>query len=308
MIQYNATDTIVIIGAGNVGKALLNNLIAKRIFKEIHVTRADKQKLTQYVADSKESAYFNGVSIHGFESMNDIPPHATCIVAASAEFDYAEIAQKNGVNLRESILQYEAPVIRSIAEGFACRDNEYEGHVFMITNPTETMSGVFHTYSGIPAERIHPFGAMLDSVRAEMAYMDRHADEMSIEVTVIGEHGPSGFIAPELSTISDAEAEELTRESHRRGADIAAELGYATGVSGVLIQYLEQLQRGWCERIYIPFGTYHLDMFIEVPARLQDGNVELRINDLENDSLERLKASVDKVKALHEKASDMLSR
>jgi len=300
-MYYQATDKIAIIGAGNVARALLNNLIGEKIFKEIFLLRGDKGKLEQFVADSQDAAHLQGITIHGCDGIGGIPGDATCIVTASAEFDYSKIARQYGKNLREAIIKYEAPLIKDIAKEFAARENPYEGHIFMITNPTGAMSGILHKYSGLAAEKIHPFGAMLDTIRAETA------SSRDLKALFIGEHGPSGFVVPELSGIDNDEAETLTRDTHQRGAGIAAGLGYSTGVSGVLMWYLKQLQSGNSERRYIPFGTWYDNTFIEIPATIEDGLIQSATNRLTNASLEKLKASVAKVKRLDDIASKLLS-
>ena len=185
---------ITIIGAGNVGATIANDLMIQGIAQEILLIDVNKKKAIGEALDIYQGASFCSPAI---VRSGDYPDAAgsdivviTCGLARKPGMSRLDLAQVNVNILKDvaaSITQY-AP------------DAKY----VIVANPVDIMTYVFHKVSGIPESRIIGSGTILDTSRLQSALARRFCiNPINVHAHVYGEHGDSSFVPWSLATIAN---------------------------------------------------------------------------------------------------------
>ncbi len=164
-------EKATIVGFGNTGYSMAKAMTAKAQeygIREIHVYNRDSEQspsgLTKSQARVCELRGLRGernpVTIIRHESYETLPNNGIHIIAAKEGYSYKNISKKF---IREQTVPYDAKLIRKIAQAYAKKD--FNGQVFMVSNPVGPFSNLFQEYSNIDPEKIMQFGAVLDRNR-----------------------------------------------------------------------------------------------------------------------------------------------
>ena len=181
----------VIIGAGNVGKAIFHDLQHVNLIREITLVARNRAQAEAEVLDARDAAVLretNGPKLYsgGYEAVRG----ADLII-------YAAGSSK----LKEDRMEMLRDNCRIAQEVFAevCRYNT-DAIVLCVTNPLDVITMKIRQVTGLPARKVIGSGTLLESARlvrfvAELLELS----DRSIHISVVGEHGASAV--PLLSSV-----------------------------------------------------------------------------------------------------------
>ena len=185
---------ISVIGAGNVGATIANDLMMQGIASEIVLVDINKKKAVGEALDVYQGAPFYSPAI---VRPGDYPDAAgsdivviTCGVARKPGMSRLDLAQIN-VNILKDVA---ANVVK------AAPDAVY----VIVSNPVDVLTYVFTKISGIPEHRIIGSGTILDTSRLQSELAKRFCiSPKNVHAHVYGEHGDSSFVPWSLAHIAN---------------------------------------------------------------------------------------------------------
>jgi L-lactate dehydrogenase len=185
---------ISVIGAGNVGATVANDLLIQGVASEIVLVDINKMKAEGEALDVYQGAPFNSPAI---VRPGDYPDVAgsdivviTCGVARKPGMTRLDLAQTN-VNILKDVT---ANVVNFAPDAV----------YVIVSNPVDILTYVFTKISGIPEHRIIGSGTILDTSRlqSELAKCF-HISPKNVHAHVYGEHGDSSFVPWSLAHIAN---------------------------------------------------------------------------------------------------------
>ena len=185
---------ITVIGAGNVGATIANDLMIQGIASEIVLIDVNKQKAFGEALDIYQGAPFCSPAI---VRSGDYPAAAgsdivviTSGLPRKAGQSRLDLAQAN-VNIMKDI----APQIVKYAP---------TAIYIIVSNPVDILTYVFHKVSGIPEGHIIGSGTILDTSRLQSTLAKRfRISPKNVHAHVYGEHGDSSFVPWSLVHIAN---------------------------------------------------------------------------------------------------------
>ena len=185
---------ITVIGAGNVGATIANDLMIQGIASEIVLIDVNKQKAFGEALDIYQGAPFCSPAI---VRSGDYPAAegSDIVVITSglprkAGQSRLDLAQAN-VNIMKDI----APQIVKYAPNAI---------YIIVSNPVDILTYVFHKVSGIPEGHIIGSGTILDTSRLQSTLAKRfRISPKNVHAHVYGEHGDSSFVPWSLVHIAN---------------------------------------------------------------------------------------------------------
>ena len=195
---------ISVIGAGNVGATIANDLMMQGIASEIILVDINKKKAVGEALDVYQGAPFYSPAI---VRPGDYPDAAgsdivviTCGVARKPGMSRLDLAQTN-VNILKDVA---ANVVK------AAPDAVY----VIVSNPVDVLTYVFTKISGIPEHRIIGSGTILDTSRLQSELAKRFCiSPKNVHAHVYGEHGDSSFVPWSLAHIANNHIDEYKDRS-----------------------------------------------------------------------------------------------
>lgn len=189
---------VTVIGAGNVGSAIANNLVTMGIASEIVLLDINRQKAYGEALDIYQGISFNSPAIvrsgdYSASSGSDI------VIITSGT------ARKPGQS-RLDLAKTNVAVLKSIASEIVhyAQDAIY----IIVSNPVDILTYVFHKISGIPETRIIGSGTVLDTARLQSELAKRlQISPKNVHAHVYGEHGDSSFVPWSLATVANMKIE-----------------------------------------------------------------------------------------------------
>jgi len=185
---------ITIIGAGNVGATIANDLMIQGIANEIVLVDINEKK-----------AYGEAMDIY------QAVPYCSPAIVRSGDYSAAVdsdiviitsgIARKPGMT-RLDLAQTNVNILKQIAPQIvAVAPN---AKYIIVSNPVDVLTYVFTKISGLPENQILGSGTTLDTSRLQAALAKRfHISPKNVHAHVYGEHGDSSFVPWSLAHIAN---------------------------------------------------------------------------------------------------------
>lgn len=185
---------ITIIGAGNVGGAIANDIMIQGLAREIVL-----------IDINKERAYGEAMDVY-----QGVP---FCSPATVRSGDYSAAAGSDIVIITSGLARKPGQTRLELAQtnvNILCEITPQivqfapDAIYIMVSNPVDIMTYVFHKISGIPAHRIIGTGTVLDTSRLQSELARRFCiSPKNVHAHVYGEHGDSSFVPWSRATIAN---------------------------------------------------------------------------------------------------------
>jgi len=185
---------ISVIGAGNVGATIANDLMIQGLASEIVVVDVNKNKAYGEALDIYQGAPFHSPAIvrsgDYCETENSDIVVITCGVARKPGMTRLDLAQTN-VNIIKDVA---ASVVQHAPHAI----------YIIVSNPVDILTYVFTKISGLPENQIIGSGTILDTSRLQSALAKRfYISPRNVHAHVYGEHGDSSFVPWSLAHIAN---------------------------------------------------------------------------------------------------------
>lgn len=188
---------VVIVGASNVGSAVLTKLLDFQLASEIALIDINKDKCIGEALDASDmTSCLHSTNIYVHEGdYSDCKDASTIIITAGPSIKPGEtpdrlILAKTNCKIMSSIMN---EIVKYTKEAI----------IIMITNPLDVATYHVSAKFDYPREKIIGTGTMLETYRLRRCLADRyHIDPKNIHGYVLGEHGNSAF--PAWSTVNIA--------------------------------------------------------------------------------------------------------
>lgn len=185
---------ITVIGAGNVGATIANDLMIQGIASEIVLIDINRPKAFGEALDIYQGVPYCAPAI---VRSGDYPAAAdsdivviTSGVPRKAGQSRLELAQVN-VNIMKDIASKIVPVAPNAL-------------YVIVSNPVDVLTYVFHKISGVPESHIIGSGTILDTSRLQSTLAKRFCiSPKNVHAHVYGEHGDSSFVPWSLVHIAN---------------------------------------------------------------------------------------------------------
>lgn len=182
-----------IIGCGYVGSATAFALMMSRLFSELVLIDANRDKAEGEAMDISHGVPFAGQMRIYAGDYHDLADAAVVIVTAGAN-------QKPG-ETRIDLVHKNVEIFKSIIPRISERD--FKGILLIVSNPVDILTYAAAKMSGLPEHRVIGSGTVLDTARLKYALGQRlGVDSRSVHAFVIGEHGDSEIVAWSCANVS----------------------------------------------------------------------------------------------------------
>ena len=198
---------ISVIGAGNVGATIANDLMIQGVASEIVLVDVNKKKAFGEALDIYQGAPFHSPAIvrsgeYSAVAGSDIVV-ITCGIARKPGMTRLDLAQTN-VNIIKDVAKQVVPV---------APDAIY----VIVSNPVDILTYVFTKISGLPEHQIIGSGTILDTSRLQSELAKRfYISPKNIHGHVYGEHGDSSFVPWSLVHIANNHIDSYKESSPDR--------------------------------------------------------------------------------------------
>ncbi|MBQ9458174.1 MAG: L-lactate dehydrogenase [Bacilli bacterium] len=182
-----------IIGCGFVGSASAFALMDKKLFSELVLIDANREKAEGEAMDlSHGLPYLYPMKVYagGYEDLKDA---AVIVITAGA-------SQKPG-ETRLDLIHKNVGIMKSIIGEI--KKVGVEGILLIVANPVDILTHVALKESGLPTNRVFGSGTVLDTARFKYLLSERlNVDARNVHAVVIGEHGDSELCVWSVANIS----------------------------------------------------------------------------------------------------------
>lgn len=303
---------IVIVGASNVGSAVLTKLLDFQLASEIALIDLNENKCKGEALDANDATS----CIHSLNIRTYYGDYSDCkdadliIITAGPSIKPGEKADR--LILSKTNCKIMSSVMSEITK------YTKDALILMITNPLDVATYHVSTQFDYPREKIIGTGTMLETFRLRRIIADRyHIDPKNIHGYVLGEHGNSAFTAWSTVNVAGLGLEHVDEYFHfndkldkkaieqalvNRAYDIINLKGYTnTGIAMVAARFTKSFM--YNEHTILPMsavleGEYGLsDVALSIPRMIcADGIVRSFAPHLPKEELDLLYASAESVK------------
>ena len=185
---------ISVIGAGNVGATIANDLMIMGIASEIVLIDVNKKKAIGEALDVYQGAPFCSPAIVRPGDYPDAAGSDIVIITCG-------MARKPGMT-RLDLAQINVNILKDVAS----KVTQYAPNAIyvIVSNPVDVLTYVFHKISGIPENQIIGSGTILDTSRLQSTLAKRfYISPKNVHAHVYGEHGDSQFVPWSLVHIAN---------------------------------------------------------------------------------------------------------
>lgn len=185
---------ISVIGAGNVGATIANDLMIQGIASEILLIDVNGKKAMGEALDVYQGAPFHSPAIvrpgEYVEAVESDIVIITCGMPRKPGMTRLDLAQNN-VNILKDVAKNIVPIAP-------------EAIYIIVSNPVDVLTYVFTKISGLPEHQIIGSGTILDTSRLQAELARRfHISPKNVHAHVYGEHGDSSFVPWSLVHIAN---------------------------------------------------------------------------------------------------------
>lgn len=310
---------VVIIGAGNVGVSTAFCLVNQGLCDEIALIDLNEEKVVGEVLDLTHCIeYMNRNMKIKAGSYQDCRDANIIVITASAPMPKDK-------NDRLIMLNSSKNIMRSIISNIM--ENEFDGHIIVVSNPVDIMSYYAYKLSGLPANQIIGSGCTLDTARLKYHIAKRiEVDPRSVNALVIGEHGDSEMIPWSTVTIGGKDIYSVVRDNEDRiGKDPYEEIKQATiqggweifnrkgntsyGIAASTVGIIKTIL--YNENKILPVSTLlegeygEHDLYISVPTIMdRTGAKEIVELNMNEEEAKEFKASCDHLRSFYPQLED----
>lgn len=209
------TSKVVIIGIGNVGKALAHQLVIQQSCDELVLIDRAVDKVWAEVTDLNHSLGYADSRMKVYQG-----DYSTChdadIVVLSVSAPY-----KEGMT-RLDMLDSATSIMKSIVP--EVMESGFKGIFVVITNPVDVMTYLVHQLSQLPAKRVIGTGTSLDSARLRFYLAElMGVDPRSVSALCMGEHGDTQMIPWSQVSVGSKKFYEILEDNPQRLENIKVE-------------------------------------------------------------------------------------
>ncbi len=198
---------ISVIGAGNVGATIANDLMIEGIASEIVLIDINEKKAKGEALDVYQGAPFNAPTIVRPGDYEDAEGSdivvITCGMARKPGMTRLDLAQTN-VNILKDVIKNVVPLVP-------------KGIYIIVSNPVDILTYAFTKLSGLPENQVIGSGTILDTSRLQAELAKRFfVSPKNVHAHVYGEHGDSSFVPWSLAHIANNHIDEYQNASPDR--------------------------------------------------------------------------------------------
>jgi len=198
---------ISVIGAGNVGATVANDLMIQGVASEIVLVDVNKKKAFGEALDIYQGAPFHSPAIVRSGDYHSIVGSdivvITCGIARKPGMSRLDLAQTN-VNIIKDVAANAVPFAPCAV-------------YVIVSNPVDILTYVFTKVSGLPENQIIGSGTILDTSRLQSELAKRfHISPKNVHAHVYGEHGDSSFVPWSLVHIANNHVDAYKESSPDR--------------------------------------------------------------------------------------------
>ena len=198
---------ISVIGAGNVGATVANDLMIQGVASEIVLIDVNKKKATGEALDIYQGAPFHSPAIVRAGDYPSIKGSDIVVITCG-------MARKPGMT-RLDLAQTNVNILKDVAAN-AVKHAPNAIYV-IVSNPVDILTYVFHKVSGLPENQIIGSGTILDTSRLQSELARRfHISPKNVHAHVYGEHGDSSFVPWSLVHIANNHVDAYKESSPDR--------------------------------------------------------------------------------------------
>ena len=195
---------ISVIGAGNVGATVANDLMVQGVASEIVLIDVNRKKAIGEALDVYQGAPFCAPAIVRPGEYEDAAGSDIVVITCG-------MARKPGMS-RLDLAQTNVDILKSVAQSVVpyAEDAVY----VIVSNPVDILTYVFTKVSGIPENRIIGSGTILDTSRLQSELAKRfYISPKNVHAHVYGEHGDSSFVPWSLVHIANNHVDDYKASS-----------------------------------------------------------------------------------------------
>ncbi len=307
---------VSIIGAGNVGAEIANQLVCRELANVLLIDKIGDYAKGKALDILTSASLKNSASyIVGGEDLNLIKDSDIVVITAG-------LPRKPGMS-REELVDANGKIISDIVGNIKiyCPD----AIIIMVTNPLDVMSYLAYKVSGFDSQKVIGMAGVLDTARFK-AFI---ANELGVAATdvnamVLGGHGNEMVPLVESATVSgvplrqladDETIEKLVERTRKGGAEVVSLLKtgsayYAPAISAVeMLECIIKDRKSLLPASVLLNGQYGIDgIFLGVPVVLGSSGVEKIIEyDIGENELKMLQNSASVVKDTIQKLEEAIS-
>jgi malate dehydrogenase len=303
-----ARKKIALIGAGNIGGELANQLVSKQLGDVVLFDIPQKEGLAKGKAlDLEQASALSGADakVTGSSNWEDVAGAEVLIITAG-------IPRKPGQS-RDDLVASNLPIIRNVADNA----KKYAPNAFtiVVSNPLDAMVYEFQRRTGFPSAKVAGMAGALDSARYQL-FLAREAgvSVKDVRTLVLGGHGDDMVPIASATTINGIPVDRLIAKdkldaiiarTRTGGGEIVGLMGTsayyapAAGAIAMAEAYLLDQKRLLAAATLLTGQYGYKDLYLGVPVVIGAGGVE-KIVDItltadEKAALEKSASSVRKV-------------
>ena len=302
---------ITVVGAGNVGATVAENIVRRELAEEIVLLDIKEGFAEGKAMDMNQTATLNGFDAKVIGSTNDYGKTAGSTVAVIT----SGIPRKPGMT-REELIGTNAKIVQMVTENLIKHSPEII--IVVISNPMDTMTYLTSKTSGLTKNRIIGMGGILDSARFKYRLSEQlGCSPNDLQGQVIGGHGDTTMIPliehatynsmPVTQFLTADQQEYVVSETMVGGKTLTGLIGtsawYAPGAAGAeLVESIVRNQKKMFPCSVLLNGEYGQDdICIGVPVIIGSSGwekvVEFNLSAEEKEKFEASAAAVRKMNA-----------
>ena len=295
---------ITVVGAGNVGATVAENMVRRELAEEIVLLDIKEGFAEGKAMDMNQTATLNGFDSKVVGSTNDYSKTAGSAVAVIT----------SGIP-RKELIGTNAKIVQMVTENLIKHSPEII--IVVISNPMDTMTYLTSKTSGLPKNRIIGMGGILDSARFKYRLSEQlGCSPNDLQGQVIGGHGDTTMIPlinhatynsmPVTQFLTTEQQEYVVAETMVGGKTLTGLIGtsawYAPGAAGAeLVESIVRDQKKMFPCSVLLNGEYGQDdICIGVPVIVGKNGWEKVVEfDLSADEKEKFEASAAAVRKMN---------
>ena len=185
---------ISVIGAGNVGATIANDLMIQGVASEIVLVDVNKKRAYGEALDIYQGAPFHSPAIVRAGEYEDTANSDIVIITCG-------VARKPGMT-RLDLAQTNVNILKDVADSVV--QHAPKAIYIIVSNPVDILTYVFTKISGLPENQIIGSGTILDTSRLQSELARRfYISPKNVHAHVYGEHGDSSFVPWSLVHIAN---------------------------------------------------------------------------------------------------------
>ena len=302
---------ITVVGAGNVGATVAENMVRREFAEEIVLLDIKEGFAEGKAMDMNQTATLNGFDSKVIGSTNDYSKTASSTVAVIT----SGIPRKPGMT-REELIGTNARIVQMVTESLIKHSPDII--IVVISNPMDTMTYLTNKTSGLHKNRIIGMGGILDSARFKYRLSEQlNCSPNDLQAQVIGGHGDTTMIPlikhatynsiPVTQFLSQDQQDHVVSETMVGGKTLTGLIGtsawYAPGAAGAeLVESIVRDQKKMFPCSVLLNGEYGQDdLCIGVPVIIGKNGweriVEFNLSSEEKELFEASAVAVRKMNA-----------